>query len=277
MKIGAIIQARTSSIRLPQKVLRKLPYDSDITVLQQVIRRTKKSKSLDEVIVATTVDKEDEIITEIAEKEEVKWFRGSRDDVLSRYYRAAKENGLDIIIRITSDCPCIDWDIIDNTVSYHLKSKVDYTSNSITKPFPLGLGVEVINFEALEKSFKNAEDAYYKEHVTTYIRDNPNIFRIGDYKAPEIYFHPEIRLTLDTIHDYALLCYIFDSLYYKNEFFSSLDALNLLIKKEWPLFINKHEVQKKRFSNLQEEIKEAIKLLEVYGFSKLKDFVKRYL
>jgi len=277
MKIGAIIQARTSSTRLPKKILKPLPYDSDITALQQVIRRTKKSDLLDEVIVATTTDKEDEIITKIAEKEGVRWFRGSRDDVLSRYYYSAKENNLDVIVRITSDCPCIDWNIIDNTILYHLEMKADYTSNSITKPFPLGLGVEVINFSVLENSYKNAEDIYYREHVTTYIKDNPEIFKIGDYKAPEEYFHPDVRLTLDTVHDYALLCYIFDNLYYENKFFSSLDILNLILKKEWPLLINKHEIQKKRFLSLQEEILEAVKLLEIHGFKRLKNFVKSYL
>src|SRR4030066_2065637 len=103
--VGAIIQARISSMRLPGKVLKDLPYASGITCLEQVIRRLKKSKRLNEIIIATTKDKEDNRVVDIVKKEEVKYFRGCKENVLSRYYLTAKENNLDIIVRVTSDCP----------------------------------------------------------------------------------------------------------------------------------------------------------------------------
>ena len=106
--IGAIIQARTSSTRLPGKVLLELPYGSGITVLQQVIRRLKQSKKIDTIVVATTEDKADDAIVDIASRESVSSFRGSKENVLERYYLAAKSFGLETIVRITSDCPCID-------------------------------------------------------------------------------------------------------------------------------------------------------------------------
>ena len=122
MKIGAIIQVRTSSTRLPGKILKELPYNSGITCLEQVIRRLKKSKRLNDIIIATTKEKEDNEIVDIAKKEDVKYFRGSKENVLSRYYFSAKENNIDIIVRITGDYPCIDAGIIDLTIDDHIKN-----------------------------------------------------------------------------------------------------------------------------------------------------------
>ena len=135
MKIGAIIQARTSSTRVPGKILKELPYGSGITVLKQVVNRLKKSKKLNEIIIATTKEKEDNKIINIVKKEDVKCFRGSKENVLSRYYFAAKENNLDIIVRVTSDCPCIDADITDLTIDDHINKMADYTTNSLVKNF----------------------------------------------------------------------------------------------------------------------------------------------
>jgi len=143
MKIAVIIQARTSSTRLPLK----------------------KSKRLNEIIIATTEEKEDNEIIDITKKEDVKYFRGSKENVLSRYYFAAKENNIDIIIRITSDCV----DITDLTIDDHINKMADYTSNSLTRTYPHGFDVEVFNFDALEKAYKNATKDYEKEHVTPLI------------------------------------------------------------------------------------------------------------
>jgi len=175
MKIGAIIQARTSSTRLPGKVLKELPYASSITCLEQVIRRLKKSKRLNEIIIATTKNAEDDQIINISKKENVKYFRGSKENVLSRYYFAAKENNIDLIVRITSDCPCIDTDITDLTIDDHINKMADYTTNSLVRTYPHGLDMEVFNFNVLEESYKNAKEDYEKEHVTPYINRNPHI------------------------------------------------------------------------------------------------------
>ena len=116
MKTGIIIQARSMSTRFPQKILKPLPYNSSLTVLDQVIRRVKLTKSVDEIIIATTLNSEDNEIAKTAKRNKVQVFRGSENDVLDRYYNAAISRELDIIVRLTSDCPCIDWNIIDNIV-----------------------------------------------------------------------------------------------------------------------------------------------------------------
>jgi len=169
LKTGAIIQARTSSTRLPQKVLKELPQGSGITVLGQVIRRLKRAGRLNEIIVATTEDTEDTEIIEIAKKEGVNNYRGSRRDVLKRFYGAAKQNGLDVIVRITSDCPCIDPDLIDLIIDKHSYTKADYTTNTLVRTFPYGLDMEVLNFTVLEKACDEAKDMYEREHVTPFI------------------------------------------------------------------------------------------------------------
>ncbi|WP_456392077.1 cytidylyltransferase domain-containing protein [Persephonella sp.] len=277
MKVGAIIQARTSSTRLPAKVLKKLPYDSDITVLQQVIRRVNRASTLDEVVVATTTEPEDRIITEIAEREGIKWFRGSKNDVLGRYYHCAKENNIDVIVRITSDCPCIDWDIIDELVEEHIKNKADYTSNVLERSYPHGLDVEVISFDALEQAHCEAKQDFEREHVCPYInRTQKDRFKIHGVKAPPELSAPDIRITLDTEEDYALLCAVFDYLFYENNFFGAEDIVRLFKEKPWLKLINKKVVQKKIFNSLEEEIEEAKRLLELQELKNVKKLLEEW-
>ena len=272
--IGAIIQARISSTRLPGKILKELPYASGITCLEQVIRRLKKSKRLNEIIIATTKENEDDTIVNISKKEDVKYFRGSKENVLSRYYLAAKENNLDIIVRVTSDCPCVDADITELTIDDHINKMADYTTNSLVRTYPHGLDVEVFNFNSLEKAYKNATKDYEKEHVTPYINRNPQIFKINEVKAPQELYAPDIRITLDTEEDYALLCAVFDYLYPKNKYFSAGDIVKLFNQKPWLKLINKKISQKKIFNTLEEELKEAIKILDLQDLKRARDFLE---
>lgn len=277
MKIGVIVQARTSSTRLPEKVLKYLPYDSDITVLEQVIRRLKRSKKLNKIIIATTTDENDKKIVDIAKKENVAWFRGSKDNVLERYYLAAKENNLDVIVRITSDCPCIDPNIIDIIIEWHLKGNLDYTSNTSIRTFPDGLDVEVFSFNALENCQNHAENKLEKEHVTKYIHNHPELFKIENVKASNQIYGPDLRITIDTEEDYALLCAIFDSLYFKNKFFNAEDIINLFKEKPWLRIINRKIAEKKSFKTLEEEVREAIKILELQELNNAKMILERHL
>jgi len=276
-EIGAIIQARASSTRLPRKILKKLPYGSQITVLQQVIRRSKKSKKLNNIIVATTTEENDDEIVNLSEKENVKCFRGHKEDVLSRYYLSAKENNIDIIVRITSDCPCIDADIIDLVIEEHIRKRADYSSNCLNKSFPHGFDTEVINFNILEEAYANSKDKYEKEHVTPFIYKNPQNFKINQVVAPKELYAPNIRVTLDAEEDYALLCAVFDCLYSKNEYFSAYDLVNLFKEKPWLKLINKKVYQKKRFNTLKEEFNAAIKILEMQDLKRARDLLKRHL
>lgn len=274
MKTGVIIQARSSSTRLPKKVLKELPYGSGITVLHQVIRRLKKAKKLDDIIVATTTEREDKKIVKVAEGENVKWFRGSKDDVLSRYYLAAKQNKLDTIVRITSDCPCIDPEIVDLVVEKHIRSNADYTSNCLRRTFLHGLDTEVMSFQTLEKTFHEAKQDFEREHVCPYIyKTRPDFFKITSVRAPKGLNFPDIRITLDTEEDYALLCAVFDCLYPRNKFFSTEDIIELFKKKPWLKLINKKIIQKKIHNSLEEEIQETIKICDLQDLKRAKEYL----
>lgn len=277
MKIGAIIQARTSSTRLPGKVLKELPLASGITVLEQVIKRLKRSKKLNNIIVATTVEKEDARISNVAKKERVKCFRGSNEDVLSRYYFAAKEDGLDVIVRITSDCPCIDPEVTDLIIERHLQAKADYTSNTIKRSYPHGLDAEVFNADILAKMHKAAKKDYEREHVTPYITRNPDIYKIKQVEAPSRLYAPDIRITLDTEEDYALLCAVFDYLYPGNKYFGAYAIIKLFKAKPWLKSINKKIMQKKIFETLKDELKEMGGLADLQDLKRAGDFIREYL
>ncbi len=262
VKKAAIIQVRVNSERLPKKIFYKLPFDSNITVIEQIIKRSKKISNIDDVIIATTETK-DNRLENIAKVEGVKIFKGNEHNVLNRFYCTAKENEIDVIIRMTGDNPCIDPLLISTILENHVRNNVDYTK---TEGYPIGLNVEVFNFKALEKAYKNATKDYEKEHVTPYINRNPQIFKINEIKAPKELYVPDIRITLDTEEDYALLCAVYDYLYSKNKYLNAYDIVNLFNEKPWLKLINKKIVQKKIFNTLEEELKEAKKILNLQGF-----------
>jgi spore coat polysaccharide biosynthesis protein SpsF len=268
--IGAIIQARTSSTRLPGKVLLELPYGSGITVLQQVIRRLNKSEKIDTIVLATTEDKADDVIVDIASREGVSSFRGSKENVLERYYLAAKTFGLDTIVRITSDCPCIDPTIVDLVIREHIRDRADYSS---TEGYPRGLDAEVFNFDVLLQTHEKVQNDYEKEHVTPYLYRNPQVFSIHRVVAQENAQIPAIRLTLDTEEDYALLCVVYDHLYHSKSFFNLYEILQLFNEKPWIKLINKKVAQKKICETLEEEIKEAVYLLDLWDLKRASSYM----
>jgi spore coat polysaccharide biosynthesis protein SpsF len=276
--IGAIIQARTSSTRLPAKVLLELPYGSGITVLQQVIRRLKQSKKIDTIVVATTEDKADDAIVDIASCEGVSSFRGSKENVLERYYLAAKNFGLDTIVRITSDCPCIDASAVDATIGHYYAENADYSSILAARTFLHGLDNEVFSFAVLEMAYKNATKDYEKEHVTPYIyKTNPDKFKISFLDAFGDLRRPDIRVTLDTEEDYILLCAVFDYLYGVNQFFDAVQIVNLFDQKPWLTLISRKVIQKKVLDSLEDEVAEALRVLEFQDLGRVKDLLVEYV
>jgi len=174
-KAAAIIQARMGSTRLPGKVMKDL---LGKPVLWHDIQRIKQSELIDEIIIATTTKKQDQVIYEKALEWGVKAFRGSEEDVLKRYYDAAAENGVDTVVRITSDCPLIDPHVIDEIVEYY--NVHDYTlvtnagSDLKNRTYPRGFDTEVFSFNVLEEAFNKAEERYQREHVTPFIYENPD-------------------------------------------------------------------------------------------------------
>ncbi|HIP38566.1 MAG TPA: hypothetical protein EYG88_04160, partial [Desulfocapsa sulfexigens] len=249
MKVGVIIQARSTSTRLPGKVLMPLPSDGDTAVLQHVIRRVRKAELVQEIIVATTVNEADDPIVMMAGDEGVQYFRGSEDDVLARFYGAATAFDLDIIVRITSDCPCIDPSIIDRLIRFHCSENADYSSNGITRTYPRGLGAEIMNFDVLEKAHQQAREPFEREHVTAFIYHSRSAsFKVATLSAPAHLTAPDIRLTLDTRQDYLFFDALFRKIFDDSlspEDFTTADVLRILRKNKELLLINKDVIQNK--------------------------------
>jgi len=227
--IGAIIQARVSSARLPGKVLFPLAGEP---VLRHVVLRVKRARTLDTVILATTTEKEDDAIATLCSQSGYACFRGSRDDVLSRYFETARQFKIDIIVRITCDNPFIDPHIIDEVVTAYHSARCDYVSNVLPgeRTFPRGLDCEVFSFDALQKAHAKAREAYEREHVTPYIHENKTgEFRIGPMvKSRGIYARPHYRLALDYAEDYELISYLYDRFYTPGGVISVTDVLAFL-------------------------------------------------
>lgn len=272
MNIVCIIQARTTSSRLPNKVLLNLPYNGDKTVLEQVINRVKKSKYINKIIVATTTNKTDDKIEILCKNLQINCFRGSEDNVLSRYYEAATKYKADLIARITSDCPCIDYEIMDKLIEFHLNNNNDFSSNNQIHSFPHGLDCEIVNYNVLVEAFKNATEKYEKEHVMPYIYiSNPNKYKLGILKDKNN--NHDIRITLDTKEDYILLCLIYDFLYENDNFFNKDKIIKLFQEKSYLYEINKNIEQKKVCKDLIEEVEEAKKLLKKQDLNKAYNFL----
>lgn len=244
MKVVCLVQARVGSTRLPGKILKKI---CGKTILHHEIDRLKKCKEIDEIVIATTDKEDDDKIVNEAKKLSVKYFRGSENDVLSRFYYAAKENNADIIVRVTSDCPCIDFEILDKMLIYfkdkYKEKQVDYLSNTIKRTYPRGYDIEIFTFSALEKSYINAEKEYEREHVTPYIYDKTNNFLKLSFENKDDYSN--YRVTLDTIEDFIVIKNIFENLYYKNPYFKLNDVVQYLNNNLHIVDINKHIEQKK--------------------------------
>lgn len=182
MKIVAIAQARMGSTRLPGKTMMDV---AGKPMLYHFIYRLKHSKKIDEIVIATTEKEEDDVIADYAKKMGVSSFRGSEEDVLGRYYLAAKEHDADIIVRVTADCPLIDPDVVDMAIEEFQGGELDYISNTREPTFPHGLDVEVFSIAALERAYKEAELPSEREHVTPYIWKNTEIFKVGQFKNVE--------------------------------------------------------------------------------------------
>ncbi len=234
----AIIQARMSSTRLPGKVLLDL---AGQPMLARVVERARQARAIDRVIVATTVEPEDEPIVALCRSRG--WFvtRGSRDDVLDRYYQAALADGADPIVRITSDCPVIDPGVIDQVVA-QLADGVDYASNiNPRRTYPRGLDVEAFTFAALSIAWREDREPTGREHVTPFLYRHPERFRIAlvESERPEAASH---RWSVDTPEDYELLRLIYE--HFRDDDFTWLDVLDLLRQHPDWVELNRHIEQK---------------------------------
>ncbi len=208
--ITAIIQARMGSSRLPKKVLMKM---GNHIMLKYMIDRVIKSKLIEEIVVATSVNELDDEIENFCLSNNINCFRGSEDDVLDRYYMAAKKYKSSTIVRLTADCPLIDPEIIDKTIKLFNTEKVDYASNAVPpdiKKYPDGSDVEVFNFNNLELAWKNVKDPKDREHVTFYFWKYNNNFSLALLK--NIYDWGNYRITVDYVEDFQLVTHVIEFL-----------------------------------------------------------------
>jgi len=238
MKVAAIIQARMGSSRFPGKVLEKI---SGHSMIWHIVQRVKSAITVDEIILATSDKLEDEVLIWEARKMDIAVFRGSEDDVLERYYLASKIVKSNKICRVTGDNPLIEPRFIDMAVARMSYSDEDYLS---IDGCPLGTGIEVFTKKALSYSAKKASKPYQREHVTPFIRENSKIFRIGQLDVPLNLFFPDLRLTVDTNEDFALIEKIYNRLYKEGTIIALDDVIELMLSEpEWSK-INSHIRQK---------------------------------
>jgi spore coat polysaccharide biosynthesis protein SpsF len=221
----AIIQARMGSTRLPGKVLLDILGQP---VLARAVMRARHARCLQGVVVATTTDPSDDVVEAFCCQQGFPVYRGSQSDVLDRYYQAARLFRADVIVRLTADCPLVDPQVIDHTVSEFFRSGVDFAANRLPPPlgrtYPIGLDVEVCSFQGLERIWKEAAEPFEREHVMPYFYDSPGRFRILRVDYPIDY--GTLRWTVDTAEDLEVVRHIFAFFGGSNDF-SWLEVLDL--------------------------------------------------
>jgi len=235
MKTVALIQARTGSTRLPNKVLMDL---NGKTVLERVVIRVRAARGIGDVIVATTTARADDRIAAWCAARGVPCFRGSEDDVLDRLYQAARERTPDCIVRITADCPLMDPAVVEQVLTEHDRTAADYTSNTLEPTFPDGLDVEAVRFSALERAWREARLPSEREHVTPYLWKHPELFKLHSVKHAENLSGK--RWTLDEPEDYRFIAEVYRLLEGKGDTFGMHTVLALLEQHLYLESINAH-------------------------------------
>ena len=237
MKIYLILQCRMNSTRLPGKLLRLI---EDKYVLQHVIDRCSKSKYINKIIIATTTNPVDDILEEYCVKKEQPYYRGSEENVLERFYMSIKNDNPDLIIRVTSDCPLIDSNIIDDMIDYFIENKLSFLQPKYVigdnqkqmGGFPDGCNPQIFTYKILEETYYNTISNFDKEHVCPYMVRN---FMTEEYIIPNVEQYNNIdfsklHLSLDTQEDYEFISKIYGYLYKKNQNFTIYDVLDLINK-----------------------------------------------
>lgn len=200
MSVNAIIQARCGSTRFPNKVFALI---DGKPLLWHVVNRLKYATKIDDIIVATTVSEKDDKIEEWCKENNVHCFRGSEENVLNRYYSASEAFPSDYVVRITADDPFKEPKVIDAVITKLIEEGYDHVTNNLPPSFPEGLDCEAFKKSALDRSEKEAETAFEREHVTQYIYHHPEIFKIGNVSNPENLSY--LRWTVDKDVDFEMV------------------------------------------------------------------------
>jgi len=247
-KIVAIIQARMGSSRFKGKILKKI-YDKSL--LEHIIERVKESTLLNSIVVATTQNKDDDVLIDLLKKNNILYFRGSESNVLERYYLSAIEYKADIIVRITADDPFKDPIIIDKAIQIILDYNYDFVSNAIHPTYPEGIDVEVFTFDSLEKAYKASTLNSEKEHVTPYMEKNPLIFKTHNFEHNQNL--SGLRWTIDYEKDYLYAKKIYHKLYPLKKIFLMNDILNLIKNNKHYQYIRTTKIKEGYLKSVQEE------------------------
>jgi spore coat polysaccharide biosynthesis protein SpsF len=244
MKTTLILQARMGSTRLAGKILMQV---LGKPLLQWELERVLRCKEVDQVVLATTDLSMDDPVAKLASEMNVTCFRGSSENVLDRYYQAAKKYHADLIVRVTGDCPLIDPEVIDLVVKKFKEGSFDYLSNTRVGTYPRGMDVEVFSISSLHQAHLEAKEDDQKEHVTPFIYQHPERFRLGNIALTPA--RGDLRLTVDTQEDFDLIKKILETIAPKKVAFTLQDLLNLLNEHpEW-MKINAHVKQKSLLSD----------------------------
>jgi glutamate-1-semialdehyde 2,1-aminomutase len=212
MKIVAMVQARLGSTRLPNKVMRPI---CGTPLIGLLLQRLAQATQVDEIILTTPTNPRNATLTEYVQQLGYAVYQGSENDVLDRYYQAAKQAKADVIVRITGDCPLLDPALVDSVIAKYLESKVDYVSNVAPPTFPDGLDVEVFSFAALTRAQLEAKQPMQREHVTPFIRES-TVFSQLNYSNDVD--HSNQRWTVDEIDDFIVVQKIYEYFHPRRDF-----------------------------------------------------------
>ncbi|MBU4332847.1 MAG: glycosyltransferase family protein, partial [Candidatus Omnitrophica bacterium] len=211
-KIVAVVLVRMGASRFPGKVMKEI---LGKPVLGYLLERVKRSELINDIVVATSINRENDVIEEYCNENDFACFRGSEEDVLGRSLGALKSVNADVGVEIFGDGPLIDPKIIDHIVQVYLENedKYDFVSNDLETTYPPGMELEVYSVKSLEDADKSTLDLAIREHGTLFIRQNPNVYRLFNIKAPEELNFPELEMELDTKEDFLVLENIINNVY----------------------------------------------------------------
>jgi|TARA_R110001583_G_scaffold96819_4_gene241503 spore coat polysaccharide biosynthesis protein SpsF len=219
----AILQARCSSTRLPNKVIKPL---ADKEMILHQIDRIKQCKNIDALVVATSTDPSDNALAELCNRNSIECFRGSLNNVLDRFYQAWSKHRSINIVRLTGDCPLTDPEVTDRVISEHIRFEADYTSNVLPPTYPDGLDVEVFNSKSLETAWKNAKLPSELEHVTPYIINHPELF--SKHNVTQSVDLSHLRWTVDNPEDFIFVEIIYHNFFNKEKNFLQKDIVEYI-------------------------------------------------
>jgi len=231
-RVVMILQARMGSTRLPGKSMMDL---AGVPLVGRIIERVKRCKKVDEIVLATTQKPEDDVLEELGRSYGISVFRGSENDLVDRYYQAAKAFNADVVVRLPADNPCPEPNEIDRIIDYHLTDQSDFSSNLAEvfgNGYPDGIGAEAFNFETLEEVWRTSSDPQKREHPHLNFFDyesqepaDPDRYRVGTVQCPLEFRRPDLVLDVNTREEYEFMAELYEYLYPRNPQFHITDVI----------------------------------------------------